>query len=581
MRPATRARLFSALLAVQICWFAACSLHAARDPAADPATPAPETARDTPPETVRIEPGLIRGALCGDRGKVVVFKGIPFAAPPVGDLRWRPPQPVQPWEGVRDCTEFAPWCPQPLQAGSRVTPGRKSEDCLYLNVWAPAAEVKKAAARGAAAGDSAGGEKSGNAKAGGRLPVMFWIHGGGFTAGSGANPNFDGEALARQGAVVVTINYRLGALGFLAHPLLSKESEHGVSGNYGLLDQIAALSWVRDNIGAIGGDPGCVTIFGESAGAISVCRLMVSPLAAGLFHRAIAQSYGSRGPTRHLREPISDLEPMEDFGVRIAADLGCSGAEDVLAALRAQSAARILEVAPSAPGIFSKGVKYGPVVDGWVLPADPEELFLAEKQHDVPFITGTTADEGSGFIRHIPPKRLASLYEGLDLAYGRHAGEVKKFFPATNKNDLKEALDRFITVSGFVAPVRSLVRAMEAKESEAYLYFFTRNPQNESQVGPGAYHGIEVTYVFGNVSLLPWAGKDDESLSRKMSAAWVRFARTGDPNGPGLPRWPPYSTRKDQHIEFGDRVRAASRLYKEECDLFDRIEAEDRAERAR
>lgn len=247
-------------------------------------------------DPVKTESGLVSGLAAGPSGEVRVYRGIPFAAPPVGPLRWKPPQPANSWDGVRECTRFGPWCPQPRPFVAFESGQIQSEDCLYLNVWTAARS------------------------AGDRLPVMFWIHGGGFTTGSGAMASYDGTALARQGVVVVTINYRLGPFGYLAHPLLSRESPQGVSGNYGHLDQIAALHWVRKNIAAFGGDPGCVTIFGESAGAMSVCRLMVSPLARGLFHRAIAQSGGAHGRNRHLREPRGLLAPMEAEGERIARD---------------------------------------------------------------------------------------------------------------------------------------------------------------------------------------------------------------------------------------------------------------------
>jgi para-nitrobenzyl esterase len=230
---------------------------------------------DDPAPTVRIESGRISGAL-GDDG-VRVYRGIPFAAPPVGDLRWRPPQPVEAWDGVRECIEFGPACPQPASMIGD-TPALQDEDCLYLNVWTAAADEP--------------------------LPVMVWIHGGGCTTGAGSQSVYDGARFARRGVVLVTINYRLGPLGYLAHPLLSAESGHGVSGNYGLLDQIATLQWVQRNIAQFGGDPDCVTIFGESAGAQSVCWLMVSPLAEGLFHRAIAESGGVHGPTRALTEDV-------------------------------------------------------------------------------------------------------------------------------------------------------------------------------------------------------------------------------------------------------------------------------------
>lgn len=249
------------------------------------------------PPTTRIQSGQVSGTILGGQKGVHVFKGIPFAAPPVADLRWKPPQPVKAWEGVRACTEFGPACPQPKVPIISTDITQLSEDCLHLNVWTPA-------------------KRSGTGR-----PVMVWIHGGGFGIGATCQTWFNGESLARQGVVIVTINYRLGPFGFLAHPLLSQESEQRVSGNYGLLDQIAALQWVKRNIAAFGGDPNCVTIFGESAGAASVCHLLVAPLAKGLFHRAIAESGGARAPIRHLREKWYGKEPMEAVGSYVAKEL--------------------------------------------------------------------------------------------------------------------------------------------------------------------------------------------------------------------------------------------------------------------
>jgi len=270
-------------------------------------------------DPVRIDSGLVSGLAACDKGDVRVYKGIPFAAPPVGDFRWREPQPVKPWDRVRECKEYGPWCPQPRSMVGFESGNEFSEDCLYLNIWTPAKSAKE------------------------KLPVMVWIHGGGCTTGSGATKTYDGTKLAQNRVVVVTINYRLGPFGYFAHPLLSKESPHGVSGNYGHLDQIAALRWVKLNIAAFGGDPGCVTIFGESAGSMSVCRLMVSPLAKGLFHRAIAQSGGAHGRNRHLKEKKGLLNSMESEGERLAAKLGCDKAPDVLQALRTKTSQELLE----------------------------------------------------------------------------------------------------------------------------------------------------------------------------------------------------------------------------------------------
>ncbi|MBM4037291.1 MAG: carboxylesterase family protein [Planctomycetes bacterium] len=498
---------------------------------------------------IQLDSGPIAGASVGEKGDVHVYKGIPFAAPPVGGLRWKPPQPVKPWEGVRACTEFGPWCPQPKPLMGREM-GTQSEDCLYLNVWTPAKGPKD------------------------RLPVMVWLHGGGHTTGSGASQFYDGERLAREGVVLVTINYRLGPFGYLAHPLLSKESEHKVSGNYGLLDQIAALAWVQRNIAAFGGDPGCVTIFGESAGSASVCRLMVSPLAKGLFHRAIAQSGGAHGYNRHLREEWNQLPPMEKIGEQLAEQLGCARAANPLTAMRGKTAQEVLDAAAPAQGLFGKGVKFGPVVDGWALPDDPTVLFAAGKQHDVPFMMGSNADEGTVFMQQVPLRRVQGYKWLLGQRFGKQADRVFELFPAERDEDARAAFSRLVGVAAFVAPARFLARAMAKCRSPAYLYHFTRVPPAERLKKLGAFHALEIGYIFGTIEGRPGFAEPDRALSATMRKGWTRFARTGDPNGEGLPRWPAYAREADQCLEFGDEVKVRAGLYREACDLFDAIQAE-------
>ncbi|NOZ22205.1 MAG: carboxylesterase family protein [Planctomycetes bacterium] len=491
---------------------------------------------------VRIKSGLITGE---ERIGVRIYRGIPFAAPPIGDLRWKPPQPVAPWDGVRTCVQYGPSCPQPTPLMGP-PPTNSSEDCLYLNVWTPVNRGKK------------------------KLPVMVWIHGGGFTTGSGSGLWYDGSALARQGVVVVTINYRLGPFGFLAHPLLSKESERNVSGNYGMLDQIEALKWVQENIAAFGGDPGCVTIFGESAGSASVCRLMVSPLTKGLFHRAIAESGGAHGRNRHLRERWYGLEPMEKEGERIVRSLGCHNAADPIAALREKSSEEILNASNAAQGLFGKGFKFGPVIDGWVLPDDPSALFEEGKQHNVPFMTGTNADEGTIFLQQVRVKRPMGYRWFMRILFGGQADEMLRLFPVSKVEDIPDALNRVTTVTCFVAPARALVRAMDRIGGTAYLYHFTRVPPSPKSRQLGCFHALEILYVFGNVRVGVAFNATDRKLSDIMSACWVRFATTGNPNGEGIPEWPVYHTETDRYLEFGDEIKVKSGLYREACDLMEK-----------
>ncbi|MFA6929275.1 MAG: carboxylesterase family protein [Lentisphaeria bacterium] len=507
-----------------------------------------EHAREGEPSAPRANSGTIwltSGPITGEeRDGVCSFKGIPFAAPPVGELRWKPPQPVKPWTEVRDCTESGSSCPQP-KSMLGLPLAKASEDCLYLNVW------------------------TASKRASDKLPVMFWIHGGGYTTGSGSQPSYNGTALTRQGVVVVTINYRLGPFGYFAHPLLSKESPQGVSGNYGHLDQIAALQWVQKNIAAFGGDPNCVTIFGESAGAGSVCRLMVSPHAKGLFHRAIAQSGGAHGRNRHLRKKRGLLTAMEAEGERIATALGC----DTLKALRAKNADDLLAASTPAQGLYGRGTKFGPVVDGWTIPEDPDDMFANGKQHDVPFMLGSNADEGTLFLKQMPVKHADGYRLTVKTLFGKDADAFLKLFPCKNDDELKAAFSRLTTVTSFVGPARFLAKSMEAKQSPAFLYHFTRVSPGGKRSGLGATHAAEIPYVFGTLRSPMHANRDRE-LSKVMMACWAQFARTGNPNGDGLPNWPSYKVATDEYLEFGDEVHIGHNLYKTACDLLEQAIAE-------
>jgi para-nitrobenzyl esterase len=511
------------------------------------AATAAEEERATPP-TVRTEAGLVRGTL--EEG-VRVYRGIPYAAPPVGDLRWRPPRPPVPWEGVRDCTEFGPACPQPEMRGRyRSAGGEQSEDCLTLNVWTPAEAAT------------------------GPLPVLVWIHGGGMTIGSGSMRHYDGRRLASRGAVLVTFNYRLGPFGFFAHPLLSAESEEGVSGNYGLLDQIAALRWVRRNIAAFGGDPACVTIFGESAGAVSVSLHMVTPASKGLFHRAIAQSGGVSGINRRLRARWRKKLSAEEWGVGLEKSLGCDGAEDPLAAMRAVSWPEVLAAADPAPvAVGGRGNKYGPVVDGKVLPDDPVLLWAAGRQHDVPFLAGSNADDGNVFADRLPIRTAEGYRFVVRAAFGENADEVLRLLPVAPDEDPGLALRRLLTVSSFVSQARFLVRCMEKVESPGRLYHFTRVAPAAKRVGAGAAHGFEIPYVFGLETLPRRLDREegDRRLSDMMQRYWLAFAATGDPNAEGLPPWPEHTAESDIHLELGDRVVTGTGLHRPACDLFHRL----------
>jgi para-nitrobenzyl esterase len=497
-------------------------------------------------DPLRLDAGLVSG-VAGEG--VRIYRGIPFAAPPVGPLRWRAPQPVAPWAGVRACTAFGSWCPQPSPLLEKVV-GAQSEDCLYLNVWTPAATAAE------------------------RLPVMVWIHGGGLTTGSGASPNYEGSMLAREGMVVVTINYRLGPFGFFAHPLFSRESPHGVSGNYGLLDQIAALQWVQRNIAAFGGDPGCVTIFGESAGALSVAHLLATPLAAGLFHRAICESGASLGNERDLRRKVGIKEPMEAVGERIAQQLGCATAADPLAALRAKSAEELLAAADPAQGLFGNGTKFGFVADGWVFPHEPAELLAAGAVARVPVLLGTNADEGTIFLRQLPPVRATGYRLLVRRLFGEDADAALRLFPAPTDAEVPDALNKLITVTAFVGPTRTVARGMAAAGAPVFLYHFTRVPPHAGTQRTGACHGIEIPYIFGNPLLAARVSETDRTLSAAMRACWIRFAKTGDPNGAGIPAWPRYTAADARALYFGDTITVGAEPYGEACALLAKRKAE-------
>jgi len=439
---------------------------------------------------------------------------------------------------------------------------KRSEDCLYLNVWTAAKSADE------------------------KRPVMVWIHGGGFIIGSAhlSTPyGQDGEALARQGVVVVSMNYRLGAFGYFAHPLLSKESQHNVSGNYGLLDQIAALKWVQNNINAFGGDPGNVTIFGESAGAFSVCYLMASPLAKGLFHRDIIESgsvfYGLKN--RHLGEGWYGMEPMEKQGERITKDLGCAGAADPVAALRALSAEELLKGSKATMGAL--GNQFGPVVDGWVLPDDVMTIFDQGNQNVVPLIAGTNADEMSIFIPMLLFHSVDTYRGFLKSSFGAFADEVFALYPVKEPSEVLKGFRDVLADALFVGPTRSLVRVVRKAGSKAYLYHFTM-----TSPGPmaafGAFHSAEIVYVFNDIERVkktfqePFEGKH-QALATTMSAYWVQFAKTGNPNKEGLPEWPAYDAATDQYIEFGEVVKVGQGLRKEKLDFWDKFTAEKRKNR--
>jgi para-nitrobenzyl esterase len=484
-----------------------------------------------------------------------VFKGIRYAAPPVDDLRWRPPQPLVPRSGVQSAKEPGPACVQTdrltmfsksiaavFQTQDRVRgdPLRTSEDCLVLNVWTD---------RLGAAGNLATG-----------APVMVWIHGGSNLNGEGASEWYDGRALAKQGVVVVTINYRLGVFGFLAHPTLAAESPNHVSGNYGLLDQLEALRWVKRNIAAFGGDPNRVTVFGESAGAIDILYLMASPAATGLFQRAIAQS----GPPMGLAatEALGQVQ-----GRLLAKALGPDTAGGAIAALRKQPAAEVLAMAERllAAGLF----RPGPVVDGWLVPDAPGRVFATGRQQKVPLLIGSNAREMTTLKYYLPPveRTVAGYRKWLAATAGTKAAELEALYPAAADADVEGALIDATTDLLFTCPSRFAARANEAAGQPAYQYQFVRVlPGGQSL---GAYHAAEIGYVFG--VKLEWLPREpvDDVLSAAMMRYWVAFATTGKPEAAGLPAWPRATAASDQFVELGPTIEVKTGLKRATCDVLD------------
>ena len=522
----------------------------------DAGQPAAGTEASGAAGAVTVDGGLVAGVPGAGGGPVRMYGSIPYAAAPVGDRRWLPPQPVEAWDGVRDGSQLPPACPQgilPVPPGEQgfFGPGatRQDEDCLYLNVWS-------AAAPGAAA------------------PVMVWIHGGALRMGDSAEVAFDGSALAARGVVAVTINYRLGALGYLAHPLLREESADGVSGNYGLLDQVSALEWVQRNIAAFGGDPQRVTIFGESAGSWSINYLMATPLAEGLFAGAIGQSGGVFAPEAGAVPRAA----AEAAGEQIAAAALGEGAEVSLEALRALPAADV--VAADTGRVLVN-------VDGWVLRASVNEIFAGGAQHDVPVILGANADEGTALARYAGGPELSSVAEYEEWARGRYGDLADQYlaaYPAESDGDVSRRVIDSAGDARFNWEMRTWARMMETVSAPAWLYFFTRVPPASDAARYGAYHTAEIPYVFGNLgggSRYWFANRDyddtDRGLSDMMSSYWINFAATGNPNGGGLPEWPVYARDTEQVLEFGDAVQVRQGVRGQRLDFFDQLYAAQRA----
>ena len=478
-------------------------------------------------EPVQITSGEITGTLL-DSG-VQAFLGIPYAAAPVGDLRWKPPQPAIPWKGVKVMDRHGPGCIQPGEL-------YMSEDCLFLNIWTKA---------------------DGNEK----LPVMVWIHGGGWAFGSNSVGTYDGSAFANNGVVLVSVNYRMNSFGFMAHPALSAESENGVSGNYAILDHIAALEWVQDNIEEFGGDKNNVTIFGESAGGASIYSLLATPMAKSLFHKAVSEStWINADNVTDLKNANGFSESAEVLGERAIAtalDMAQVTGPDTLSKMRSLSAQEVLDL--------EHGVTL--IVDGWLYDKAPIEIFEEGSHNNVPIITGYNDGEGLMFVR--PDRAPATLSDQRSLRVqqlGNLGVDLVDFYVAEDEGQLFDTEVDYSSDSVFIRASRELALASAlAGQQDTYLYVFARNSRDPSQ---RAAHFMEVPYVFG--TLPERAPGEDKELSQLMNDYWVQFAKTGTPNGQGLPVWPRYDLEKQMHQVLDVPISQGATDRKAQLDEMDR-----------
>lgn len=466
-------------------------------------------------------------------GPVRVWRGLPYAAPPVGGRRWQPPAPVEPWAGVRDAGTFGPDSVQAPMPSSRAP--RQSEDCLYLNVWAPADAQP------------------------GSLPVMVWLHGGGFVGGSGADARCDGSKLAAQGVVVVSFNYRAGVFGYLAHPALADESGLGCSGNYGLLDQLAALAWVRQHIAAFGGHPGRVTVFGVSAGSASIALMLVSPAADGLFQQAILHSPGTG-------RPLASLADAQAAGLALGADLS---------ALRALPAADVLALTPrlnpAVRGLTTPRV-LRPIRDGWLIPEDERPAFEAGRLHRLPIIVGTNADEGTLLTRSWPIRTQADHRALMAANFPGALDEALRHYGAASDAQALPQVALAFADTQFNAGARLLARCMARVEPRTWCYRFLRRRPGQAD---GPHHGDEVAYVFGHLAAgrtaepLPF-DDGDRAVSARMMQAWLAFAHRADPNTAGALHWPRYDETADPLLAFDTAPRLVADSRRDALDFLDR-----------
>lgn len=525
-------------------------------------------------EPVRTESGLLSG-VPGRDVSITAFKGIPYAAAPIGELRWRAPQPAIAWTGIRKPDQFGASCPQ---RGNQIS-GVMDEDCLFLNIWTGATSPKE------------------------RRAVMVWIHGGGFGGGSGSDPRTNGEGLAKQGVVLVTINYRLGPLGYLATPELSKESGHNASGNYGLLDQIAALKWVKKNITAFGGDPNNVTVFGHSAGGGSTNFLSISPLAKGLYRQALAQSQ-VRWPRdleiRYLSSSLRTLDNAQRAGSQYVENLRVHSLQE----LRALPWQTLLQDVDRMDvdvytGSTGRPPVFRPVVDGWVVPRNFSQTFAAKAQNRVTYVAGNNLDEGGAAVQTVwaklravrgtgplplnggSPRQIVLLADFQSAArakFGAMAEEYLQLYPASTDDEAADQNNRAIHDNSLISTYLWAQQWTAQTGKPMYTYFWTHAPPGPDHDIRGAYHGSEMNYVFNSFAEtdLPWTD-NDRQIGEMMSAYWANYAKRGNPNGPGLPNWPAFDAKSKRVMLLGDSFGPAPIADTAKFDFWQRFFATNEA----